>query len=94
MKQIDFFSEIGITAERVNLPTEMSDGMLQILGMPNFHCGPRAQLLRSAGVEIPTKAEAEQAFWIHLLLCAYLEWGESYWETLYDKIVVFVDSKR
>ena len=54
-------------AEALIYPEDLSDGLREILGMPNFVAGPFAHRFRDAGHDIPRKAEAEQAFIIHWL---------------------------
>jgi hypothetical protein len=51
-----------------------------ILGRPNFTCIRAAQRMRELGHEIESKAEAEQAAVIHLMLTMYREHGESWLE--------------
>jgi hypothetical protein len=61
------------------LPNLNAD-LIDILGRPNFTCIRIAQLLRLGGVEIATKAEAEQATVIHYLLGFYLKHGSQWTE--------------
>lgn len=67
-------------------PTEMTPELERILGMPNFVCGPFARAFREGGADIPTKAEAEQAFVIHKLIGFYLEHGADYAEKFHDEL--------
>jgi hypothetical protein len=46
-------------------PTDLTQPLCEVLGMPNFQAGPIAHLFRAAGAEIPCKAEIEQAFVLH-----------------------------
>lgn len=59
---------------------ELNPDLIDILGRPNFTCIRIAQLLRLGGVEIATKAEAEQATVIHYLLGFYLKHGSQWAE--------------
>ncbi|MBB1593567.1 hypothetical protein [Achromobacter sp. UMC46] len=59
---------------------ELNADLIDILGRPNFTCIRLAQLLRLSGVEIATKAEAEQATVIHYLLGFYLKHGSQWAE--------------
>lgn len=59
---------------------ELNADLIDILGRPNFTCIRIAQLLRLGGVEIATKAEAEQATVIHYLLNFYLKHGSKWAE--------------
>lgn len=63
---------------------ELNADLIDILGRPNFTCIRIAQLLRLGGVEIATKAEAEQATVIHHLLGFYLKHG-SHWAEKADE---------
>lgn len=94
MKPVEFFQEMDIWGEEIALPLVMDEQMRVILGLPNFYCGPRAQLLRSYGVEIPEKAEDEQAFWIHFCLSSYLTWGDSWESELADRLKAFIAKAR
>lgn len=51
------------------------DDIKDILGIPNFRCGPMARMLREIGHEIPCKAEDEQAYVLHFLLGYWKEFG-------------------
>ena len=62
-------------------PEEMSDAIRDVLGRPNFACIQIADLLRASGVEIPSKAEAEQAAVIHFLLKFVLRHGDAWADT-------------
>jgi len=57
---------------------ELNPDTAEILGRPNFTCGPIARLLRTAGKEIEEKAESEQAAVIHWLLTIYDEHGSDW----------------
>ncbi|MEN5159719.1 hypothetical protein [Achromobacter spanius] len=57
---------------------ELNAELIEILGRPNFTCIRLAQLLRLSGVEVATKAEAEQATVIHYLLGFYLKHGSAW----------------
>lgn len=59
---------------------DLNAELIDILGRPNFTCIRIAQLLRLGGVEIATKAEAEQATVIHYLLGFYLKHGSQWAE--------------
>lgn len=59
---------------------ELNADLIDILGRPNFMCIRIAQLLRLGGVEIATRAEAEQATVIHYLLGFYLKHGSEWSE--------------
>jgi hypothetical protein len=60
-------------------PEKLDEDLGKILGLPNFSCGPIAQLLRMDGCEIPRKAEAEQAYVLHWLVGIYLEHGSEWY---------------
>ena len=54
------------------LPAEMTPEIREVLGLPNFRCGPIADVFRAAGHSIEAKSEKEQAFvlfrFLHLAL--------------------------
>lgn len=47
----------------------------EILGMPNFQCGPLAHVFQAAGADIKRRSEDEQAFVLHWLLGLYAKHG-------------------
>jgi hypothetical protein len=53
----------------------MTEDLVEILGRPNFTCIRPAQAMRMGGIEIPSKAEYEQAHFIHFLLGQYFLHG-------------------
>ncbi|OAE56856.1 hypothetical protein A7J67_08485 [Achromobacter xylosoxidans] len=65
---------------------DLNADLIEILGRPNFACIRIAQLLRLGGVEIPKKAEAEQATVIHYLLGFYLKHGSQWAEKAEEDI--------
>ncbi|MGI3901262.1 MAG: hypothetical protein ACRYGP_13740 [Janthinobacterium lividum] len=44
------------------LPSEITPEIVEVLGLPNFRCGPIADVYRAAGHEIERQSEKEQAF--------------------------------
>jgi len=56
----------------------LNDTLVYILGRVCFRCAGIAQILRSAGQVIPTRAEDEQAATIHFLLSMYLQHGPAW----------------
>ena len=63
---------------------ELNEHTKWILGRPNFQCGVIARVLRQGGIEIPCKAEEEQAHVIHWLLAQYEKHGDD-WRDEADK---------
>lgn len=59
----------------MQIPDEMNDDLLEILGRPNFMCGPIAHAMQAAGEAIPNRAEAEQAHVLFKLLSLYASHG-------------------
>ncbi|WP_157637562.1 hypothetical protein [Burkholderia ubonensis] len=59
-------------------PDEMSPALRDVLGRPNFWCGPIAHEMRAAGAEIKTKAEDEQAHVLHWLVKLVLDHGDDW----------------
>lgn len=66
--------------DRANALPPLNDGLIAILGRPNFMCAQLADTLRSGGHDIAERAENEQAAVIHFLLGHYLadpvQWAE------------------
>jgi hypothetical protein len=60
-------------------PAELTPGLQEILGMPNFSCAAFAESYRRGGYAIAYKSEQEQAFVLHRLVTLYLadsvNWG-------------------
>lgn len=56
----------------------MDDDLKEILGMICFQCIPFCQIFRLDGRDIPSKAEAEQAYTIHWMLGHYLKTGKDW----------------
>ena len=54
---------------------ELTPDLIEILGTPNFATIGFAQGMRAIGVDIPRKAEAEQAHMIHFMLRHYVQHG-------------------
>ncbi|KVO11764.1 hypothetical protein WJ73_19660 [Burkholderia ubonensis] len=59
-------------------PDEMSPALRDVLGRPNFWCGPIAHEMRAAGTDIKTKAEDEQAHVLHWLVKLVLDHGDNW----------------
>lgn len=59
----------------MQLPDELDDDLLAILGMPNFQCGPIAHAMQADGAAIPKRAEPEQAHVLFKLLSFYATHG-------------------
>ncbi|WP_157639506.1 hypothetical protein [Burkholderia ubonensis] len=59
-------------------PDEMSPALRDVLGRPNFWCGPIAHEMRAAGAEIKAKAEDEQAHVLHWLVKLVLDHGDDW----------------
>lgn len=59
----------------MQLPDELDDDLLEILGRPNFACSPIAHAMRTAGQSIRPKAEDEQAHVLFKLLGLYAKHG-------------------
>ena|SRR5579863_1966413 len=62
-------------------PIDLTDDLREVLGWPNFRCGPVAHLMRAAGADIKRKAEDEQAVVLHWLVTLVLTHG-SEWRTV------------
>lgn len=56
-------------------PDTLTPELDEVLGWPNFKCGPFAQIFRLSGFTIQPKAEREQAFVLHWLIKLVLKHG-------------------
>lgn len=72
----------------------LNDDLRAILGRPCFACIDIVKVLRLDGVEIPTKAEDEQAVTLHWLLCLYLEHGSAWREKGEEWLKAIVDRHK
>lgn len=70
----------------VEFPAKLNIALREILGMPNFECGPIAHALRDAGRDIPRKSEAEQAFVLHWLTTLALKHGRDWKKHAADEL--------
>ena len=64
--------------------SELTSELEFILGRPNFWCGRISRRLREKGFTCKTKAEAEQALVIHVMLKFYNEYEEK-WVKEFEK---------
>jgi hypothetical protein len=76
----------GDGRDALEYPSEFTDDLKWILGLMCFQCIPYAQTFRAAGVELPTKAEAEQAYTLDWLLRRYLKDPENWRKTAVDEM--------
>jgi hypothetical protein len=60
-------------------PSALTAELKDILGRPCFTFISWAQAFRAAGIEIPSSAEDEQAFFIHRLLTHWFKHGDEGW---------------
>jgi hypothetical protein len=65
----------------------LDDELRWILGRPNFTLGPMAHLFRTAGHDIPKRAEDEQAYMLHWMLNHYFKHGAAGWRAAADEEV-------
>lgn len=56
-------------------PDELTPELREVLGWPNFRCGPVAHLMRAAGADIQPRAEDEQAVVLHWFIGLVLKHG-------------------
>jgi hypothetical protein len=56
----------------------MTEAMKEVLGLPNFRCGPIAHVFTKAGFTIAQKSEEEQAFVLHRYLGYALKHGKNW----------------
>lgn len=60
-------------------PEELTEELREVLGWPNFRCGPVAHLMRAAGADIKPKAEDEQAVVLHWFVKLVMKHGTDWW---------------
>lgn len=60
------------------LPAEMTPAIREVLGMMVFSTGPIAHGFRAAGIDIPRRAEEEQAFVLFWLLKHAIKAGDDW----------------
>jgi hypothetical protein len=81
-------------SDEIILPTELTPALEDALGMPNFVCGPIAEVFRKyGGKEIPRKSEKEQAFILHWAAGLAIRFGDK-WRVEGDKILDAMKPKR
>ncbi|MHB9833869.1 hypothetical protein Q8F57_003420 [Paraburkholderia terrae] len=66
-------------AAALTYPDELTADLREVLGWPNFRCGPIAHLMRAAGADIKRKAEDEQAVVLHWMVKLVLQHGADWW---------------
>lgn len=71
-------------------PQLLTPGLVDILGQPCFTFIQLAQLWRAAGIEIPTRAEGEQAFFIDKHLRIYLQHGDDWRKVFGEEVAALV----
>ena len=62
----------------IDWPSELTPDLADILGRQCFMFIKLAGLFRAAGYDIPTRAEAEQAFFLHRFLCHWARCGDGW----------------
>src|SRR5690349_21135865 len=67
-------------------PLELTPELADILGRQCFTFIKLAQLYRAAGFDIPHRAEAEQAYFIHKMLTAWFRHGAGWFDALTDDL--------
>jgi len=67
-------------------PRELTDDLRAVLSTMLWSTGQIAHCLRAGGAEIRTRAEDEQAYVLHWLICLALENGEGWREKASDRI--------
>lgn len=65
----------------------LNDTLIDILGRVCFRCAGIAQILRTSGQVIKTRAEDEQAATIHFLLDMYLKHGPAWGAKSHEALV-------
>ncbi|RDU99178.1 hypothetical protein DWV00_08615 [Trinickia dinghuensis] len=67
-------------------PDELTPELREVLGWPNFKCGPVAHVMVAAGAVIKPKAEDEQAVVLHWLVKLVLKHGADWWTIGRDEL--------
>src|SRR3546814_3589001 len=83
----------GDAGEGRSWPTALTQGLREILGIPNFQCGPMAHAYQKIGefsgddgLALEKRAEDEQAFILHKLISFWFEHGDGWREPAIDAI--------
>ena len=71
----------------------LDDDLREILGRPNFTCARIASVLRLAGQDIATKAEAEQAAVLYWMLSSYAAHGADWWTHCSDELRATIEAR-
>ncbi|WHP05759.1 MULTISPECIES: hypothetical protein [Acinetobacter] len=82
------------SGKAVLFPTEITPELDEILGMQCFVFIRPAQIYRHIGIDIPPKAEKEQAFFMFKLLHLALVHGEKCFDVFEDEINAMIKSIR
>jgi hypothetical protein len=75
-------------------PDELTPELSDILGRQCFMFIKLARAYRAAGVDIPTQAEAEQAYFLHRMLCHWFEHGEGWRDAMTAEITEMAERAR
>ncbi|MFT0167541.1 hypothetical protein ACLKMY_00735 [Paraburkholderia mimosarum] len=67
-------------------PDEITPELREVLGWPNFRCGPVAHVFQAAGYDIAERAEDEQAFVLHWFVKLVLRHGADWWSVASDEL--------
>jgi len=78
--------EAHAQAAAAPFPDELTPELREVLGWPNFRCGPIAHLMRAAGADIKPKAEDEQAVVLHWFVTLVLRHGANWWDVARTKL--------
>lgn len=75
-------------------PSLLTPGLGDILGQPCFTFIQLAQLWRKAGVDIPTCAEREQAYFIDKHLRIYMQHGDEWRKVFGEEVGAMVEKAQ
>lgn len=75
-------------------PREMTETIWEILGTPNFRAAQIVHIFRAGGAEIPRKAEAEQAYYIHWALKHAIVHGDKWRDEAEKDISAAIEKVR
>jgi hypothetical protein len=84
-----------LAAEQVpalTFPRVLTPELREVLGWPNFKCGPVAHVMRAAGADIKTRSEDEQAAVLHWLVTMVLTHGDTWWQAASDELRTMQES--
>ncbi len=75
-------------------PDVLAPGLAEVLGQPCFEFIQLSHLWREGGVDIKTRAEDEQAYFIDKQLRLYLQHGDEWRKVFSEEVCTMVDKVK